>query len=148
MQINRLIRFDPNFFPTSQRGRLSISGGDEDTANSVARGSGCGHKWPWAILKIQSREKLQSRGFVVFWATFIIYPPAAQSVYRQIKIKIDPFTNVYHTWNVYLVTSERRGGCNHKTTWVSARAYKALHSRNKHDNSHYRLYKIINTRLR
>ncbi len=24
----------------------------------------------------------------------------AQSVYRQIKIKIDPFTNVYHTWNV------------------------------------------------
>ncbi len=24
-QINRLIRFDPNFFPSSQRGRLSVS---------------------------------------------------------------------------------------------------------------------------
>ncbi len=34
-----------------------------------------------------------------------------------------------------------------QTTWVSARAHtlRLLHSRNKHDNSHYKLYKIINT---
>ncbi len=32
-----------------------------------------------------------------FWCTV-----AAQSIYRQIKIKIDPFTNVYYTWNVCL----------------------------------------------
>ncbi len=43
-----------------------------------------------------------------FRATFIIYR-GRPSVYRQIKMKIDPFTNVYHTWNVYLATSERRG---------------------------------------
>ncbi len=42
----------------------------------------------------------------VFRATFIIYRGrVAQSVYRQIKMKIDPFTNVYHTWNV--ITSDQ-----------------------------------------
>ncbi len=42
-------------------------------------------------------------GLRFFWATFIIYC-GRPNIYRQIKIKIDPFTNVYHTWNVYLAT--------------------------------------------
>ncbi len=72
---------------------------------------------------------------------------AAQSVYRQIKMKIDPFTNVYHTWNVYLATSERRDACNiHKQREFQPQAYNTAEI--NMDNSHYRLYKIINTRLR
>ncbi len=144
MQINRLIRFDPNFFPSSQRGRLSISvwwGYSEQ----CCQGSGCGSSGClWAILKIQSREKLQSRGLRFFglllWST-----AAAQSVYRQIQIKIDPFTNIYHSWNLHLATSEWRGA--YITNNVSF-SQNIQHSRNKHDNSHYSLYKIINTRLR
>ncbi len=39
-----------------------------------------------------------------FLGYFFLYT-AAQSVCRQIKLKIDPFTNVYYTcWNVYLAT--------------------------------------------
>ncbi len=68
MQMNRIIRFDLNFLPLSQRGRLSV-GCDEGTDEG----------------------------------TFIMYH-AAQSVCRQIKLKIDNFTNVYYTWNVYLAT--------------------------------------------
>ncbi len=55
----------------------------------------------------------------------------------------EPWVAVF--WNVYLATSERRGACN-ITNNVSF-SQNIQHSRNKHDNSHYRLYKIINTRL-
>ncbi len=37
-------------------------------------------------------------------SVFFLCTTAAQSIYRQIKIKIDHFTNVYYTWNVYLAT--------------------------------------------
>ncbi len=55
---------------------------DEGTANSVARVA--------AVAQV-------AVGYFEYTVAGKI-TAAAQSVYRQIKIKIDPFTNVYHTW--------------------------------------------------
>ncbi len=113
--------------PTSSRhrsveGYLSVC--DEGTVNSVVRVAdaaqvaACGLFWKY------SRGKNYRAEGCVFWVTFIIYTTAAaQSVYRQIKIEIDLFTNVYHTWNVYLQLQNGEALVTSQTTRVSARTY-------------------------
>ncbi len=92
-------------------GYLSLC--DEDTANSVVRVAAVGY-----FENTVAGKNYRAEG-CVFLGYFYNLPQPPQSVYRQIKIKIDPFTNVYHTWNVHLATSEQRGACNIITNNVS-----------------------------
>ncbi len=136
--IYRVIRFDPNFFLPLQCGRLSIIVWWGYTANQCCQGSGTSGNGPF--LKYSRRKNYRVCGF---WATF-------NSIYRQIQIKkillLMCIILGMYTWQL----KNGEAVVTQQTTWVSARAYmlRLLHSRNKHDSSHYRLYKIINTRLR
>ncbi len=78
-----------------------------------------------------------------FWATFnVLRPPRVyidKYIFKYILLLMCIILGMY-TWqlrNREVVVSQ--------TMCVSARTYmlRLLHSRNKHDNSHYRLYKII-----
>ncbi len=107
-QINLIIRFDPNFLPPLQRGRLSVVC-DEGTV----------------ILKIQLQEKLQSRG--LRFLGYFYNVPLPPKVYID-TLLMCIILGMY-TWQLKngeaVVTSQ--------TTWVSARAYMwtLLHRRNK-----------------
>ncbi len=73
-QTNRIIRFDPNFLPSSQRGRLSVVC-DEGTA-ALHQTSIAGVAAQQAdYLKNTVVGKITEPWVVVFWATFIMYRP-------------------------------------------------------------------------
>ncbi len=54
---------------------------------------------------MQSQEKLQSSGLRFFLGYFynVLRLPKVY-IDKKKKKKIDPFTNVYYTWNAYLTT--------------------------------------------
>ncbi len=108
--MNRIIRFDSNFLPSSQRGRLSVVC-DEGTEAlqwiSVARVAAQQAGYFENTVAGKLTEPWDFFGGLLLECTV-----AAQSVCRQIKLKIDPFTYVFYTWNVYLATYEWRSGYN------------------------------------
>ncbi len=55
------------------------------------------------------KEKRSRYNDIIEWKKYyvdgsITSPCYVQNIYRQIQIKIDNFTNVYYTWNVFLAT--------------------------------------------
>ncbi len=93
--------------------------------------------WQPACASSQRRRGWWKKTSPIFWIWIWIWTAIPSSTARYVNPTYSTFKN-----GEAVVTSQ--------TAWVSARAYmlRLLHSRNKHDNSHYRLYKIINTRLR
>ncbi len=85
----------------------------------------------------------------VFCATFNV--PRPPKIYIYIYI----YTNTHFNKSFFLMCiilwmytwqlKNREAVVTSQTTWVSARAYmlRLLHRRNKHDNSHYRVYEMI-----
>ncbi len=108
-QINNVIRFDPNFFPSSQHGRLCIIvwwGHSGSAGNQCCQGSGTSGR---GILWKYSRRK-NYKTVAFFWATFNVTQPPIYILLYFLLI-FYAFTHVYYTWNVYLATWDRRGGC-------------------------------------
>ncbi len=67
MQMNRIIRFDPNFLPSSQCGRLSVVC-DEGTADQCCQGNGTTSYFENTVA-----GKITEPRVAFFWANFIMY---------------------------------------------------------------------------